>query len=49
MRREEQVACMRNIKTAYKTSTGKSQARKQLGDPEVDKIIILKWMFKEWN
>jgi len=52
MRREEQAACMRNIKTAYKTSNGKSQARKHLEDPEVSeayKIIILKWMFKEWN
>jgi hypothetical protein len=49
MRREEQAARMLNIKTAYRTSYGKSQARKHLGDPEVDKIIILKWMVTEWN
>jgi hypothetical protein len=49
MRGEEQAARMRNIKTAYKTSNGKPQARKHLEDPEVDKIIILKWMFKECN
>jgi hypothetical protein len=34
---------------AYRILMGRPGGRNHLEDPGVDGIIILKWIFKEWN
>jgi hypothetical protein len=33
----------------YRVLVGKSEGKRQLGDPSVDRRTILRWIFRKWN
>ena len=49
MRWAEHVARTRERRGVYRAVVGKLRERDHLEDPDVDRRIILKWIFRKWD